>query len=265
MVDAMKTGNTRRLLEVFGHAGKDLFSSGDDAEDRQTREEFVKAYEEGHRLEAKGKKKVILRVGKEDWPWPIPLVMTDRGWRFDTREGRQEVLARRIGENELAAIQVCLAYVDAQREYAQEHRTGGLMEYAQRIVREPGKENGLCCSEEEGKQSPLGPLVGNAAKEGSGITPGGNGARPYHGYFYRILKKQGKHAPGGAYDYVVDGKMIGGFALVAYPAEYGSSGVMTFVVNQDGVVDEKDLGEGTERTAEAMSAFDPDATWKKVE
>ncbi len=264
MVDAMKAGDTGRLLGIYGRAGKELFSSGDDAADRQAREEFVKAYDEKNRLEAVGRKKVILHVGKEDWPWPIPIVRTDQGWRFDTREGRQEILARRIGENELAVIQVCLAYVDAQREYARDQREGSLMEYAQKFVSDPGKRNGLSWEGEEGKQSPLGPLLSMASRENQGAAGKGDEAQSYHGYFYKILKKQGKDAPGGAYDYLVDGRMIGGFALVAYPARYGSSGIMTFIVNQDGVIYERDLGKNTEKAAEAMTSFDPDQTWKEV-
>ncbi len=267
MVDAMKTANTGRLLAIFGPASKDLFSSGDEAADRQTREEFVKAYEEKNRLEAAGKKKVTLHVGKDDWTWPIPIVNTGQRWRFDTKAGSQEILARRIGENELAAIQVCLAYDDAQREYAQEHRTVTIMEYAQKFFSDPGKTDGLCCWDEKegGKRSPLGPLVGSACKASYGGVRQAGVPQPYHGYFYKILKKQGEHAPGGTVDYVVDGKMIGGFALVAYPARYSSSGIMTFIVNQDGVVYEKDLGKNTEKLAEAMTSFDPDQTWKKVE
>jgi hypothetical protein len=266
MVDAMKEGNAGHLVEIFGPAGKEMYSSGDDAADRQTREEFVKAYEEKNRLETVGKNKMILHVGKEDWSWPIPIVKTGKRWHFDTKEGRQEILARKIGENELAAIQVCLAYVDAQREYAQDHRASGLHEYAQKFVSDPGKTNGLCWEEkDEGKQSPLGPFVAHACKESYTDAQQAGTVKPYHGYLYRMLRKQGRDAPGGAYDYIVNGKMIGGFALVAYPARYASSGIMTFVVNQDGVVYEKDLGKNTEKLAEAMIMFDPDKTWKKVE
>jgi hypothetical protein len=265
MVDAMKEGNTDKLLAIFGPAGKELFSSGDDTSDRQTREEFVKAHKEKNRLENVNKGKVILRVGNEDWPWPIPIVKTGKGWRFDTKAGRQEILARRIGENELAVIQVCLAYVDAQREYAQNHRPGGIMEYAQKFTSDAGKTDGLCWENQASeKESPLGPLVGNACRADFAGPQQTGGAQPYHGYFYKILKKQGKHAPGGPYDYVVDGKMIGGFALVAYPARYSSSGIMTFIINQDGLVYEKDLGKATERVAEAMTSFDPDQTWRRV-
>ncbi len=265
MVDAMKAGNIARLQAVFGPAGKGLFSSGDEVEDRETREEFVKVYEEKNRLETVGKNKVVLHVGKDDWAWPIPIVKVGQRWRFDAEEGKKEILARRIGENELAAIQVCLAYVDAQREYARDHSTGGMMEYAQKLMSDPVKKDGLCWESKQGeKQSPLGPLVAKACRSSFSGAQQGDELQPYHGYLYKILKKQGRNAPGGAYDYVVDGKMIGGFALVAYPAHYGSSGVMTFIVNQDGVVFQKNLGKNTEKLAEAMTSFDPDKTWTKV-
>ncbi len=265
MMDAMRTGNVERLLAIFGPDGKQLFFSGDETADAQTRQEFVKAYDEQNRLEPVGKNKMILHVGKEDWLWPIPLVRTEQRWRFDTKAGKQEILARRIGENELAAIQVCLAYVDAQREYAREHITGGLMEYAQKFLSLPGQKDGLCWEEAGGgEQSPLGPLLAKACKVN--VTGGQqSAAEPYRGYFYKILTKQGGNALGGAYDYVVDGRMIGGFALVAYPAQYGSSGIMTFIVNQDGVVYERNLGKNTEQLAEAMNSFNPDQTWKRLE
>ena len=188
-------------------------------------------------------------------------------WFFDTIAGKEEILNRRIGRNELNAIQVCLAYVDAQREYVLKDRDGDrLLEYAQKFISNQGKKNGLYWEIKEGeKQSPLGPLVAKAAKEGyTGKKPVGK-RTPYHGYYYKILKAQGKNAPGGEYDYIVKDKMIGGFALVAYPAEYGNSGVMTFMVNHDGVVYEKDLGKDTEKIAAAMKKFDPDKTWKKAE
>ena len=180
-------------------------------------------------------------------------------------KAREEILARRVGENELSAIQVCLAYVDAQREYAIEDRNGDAQpEYAQKFSSDPGKKNGLYWKVKEGeKQSPLGPLVAEANKQG--YTKKGDKHSPFHGYFYRILKAQGKNAPGGAYDYIIQGKMIGGFALVAYPAQYASSGIMTFIVNHDGVVYQKDLGRQTGKTAQAMKRFNPDSTWKKVD
>jgi hypothetical protein len=206
-------------------------------------------------------------VGSEDWPFPIPLVKKDEYWFFDTMAGKEEILNRRIGRNELNAIQVCLAYVDAQREYVLKDRDGNkLLEYAQKFISSKGKKNGLYWEVKEGeKLSPLGPLVAKAAKEGYiGRKPVGKHT-PYHGYYYKILKAQGKNAPGGEYDYIVKEKMIGGFASVAYPAEYGNSGVMTFIVNHDGVVYEKDLGKETEKIATAMKKFDPDKTWKKAE
>jgi len=266
MVDSMKTRNSRRLDAIFGGTGKELFSSGDDTTDRLTGQEFVEAYQERNRLEPLGDNKVILHVGSDDWPWLIPIVKEGQRWRFDTKEGRREMLARRIGKNELAAIQVCLAYVDAQREYARDHRTTGIGEYAQKFISSAGKLDGLCWEEGQGgKQSPLGPMVGNACKTADAGEKQSPMVQPYHGYFYRILKNQGKNAPGGAYDYIVDGKMIGGFALVAYPARYRSSGIMTLIVNQDGVVYEKNLGKNTGKIAETMAGFDPDPTWKKVE
>ena len=191
-------------------------------------------------------------------------------WRFDTKAGKQEILARRIGRNELSTIQTCLVYVDAQHEYARKDRDkNGLLEYAQKFRSSPGKEDGLYWDTREGEEeSPLGPLVAEAVKEGYGRKTGKQIAgqpTPYHGYYYRILKAQGKSAPGGAYDYVVNGKMIGGFALVAYPAQYGNSGIMTFIVNQDGAVYQKNLGKNTAKIAQAMESFDPDKTWKKTQ
>ena len=266
MVDAMKSADTNKLLAIFGPASKDLFSSGDDASDRRTRDEFVKAYTEKNRLEAVGKKKKVLYVGKDAWAWPIPIVKTGAKWRFDTRTGSQEILARRIGENELAVIQVCLAYVDAQREYAWEHRSGGIETYARQFFSDPGKTNGLCCEQKDGlKQSLMGPLIGKACKTGQDHVQSSGLPQPYHGYYYKILQKQGRYAHGGAYDYVVDGKMIGGFALVAYPAKYSSSGIMSFIVNQDNVVYEKDLGKNTEKIAETMTGYDPDQTWNRAD
>jgi hypothetical protein len=267
LADAVKGNDEKELLTIFGPAGKDLISSGDEIADRTGRDRFVKAYEEMNKLVNENDDKIILHVGSEDWPFPIPLVKKDEYWFFDTMAGKEEILNRRIGRNELNAIQVCLAYVDAQREYVLKDRDGDrLLEYAQKFISSKGKKNGLYWEVKEGeKLSPLGPLVAKAAKEGYiGRKPVGKHT-PYHGYYYKILKAQGKNAPGGEYDYIVKDKMIGGFALVAYPAEYGNSGVMTFIVNHDGVVYEKDLGKDTEKIATAMKKFDPDKTWKKAE
>ncbi|HXX35272.1 MAG TPA: DUF2950 domain-containing protein [Thermodesulfobacteriota bacterium] len=266
LAEAVKGNDTNELLTIFGPSGKELVFSGDEVADKTGRGHFIKAYEEMNKLVHENDTKVILHVGNGDWPFPIPIVKKGDDWLFDTTAGKEEVLNRRIGRNELNAIQVCLAYVDAQREYALKDRDSGkLLEYAQRFISRKGTKDGLYWEAKEGEpQSPLGPLVAKAATEGySGERPVGRRS-PYHGYYYRILKAQGKYASGGEYDYVVKGKMIGGFALVAYPAEYGNSGVMTFIVNQEGVVYEKNLGEDTEKVAATMKKFDPDKTWKKA-
>jgi hypothetical protein len=267
LVGAVKENDTKELLRILGPAGKELIFSGDEVADKAWRDRFVKAYEEMNKLVSENDKKVILHVGNEEWPYPIPVVKKGENWFFDTKAGKEEILNRRIGRNELNAIQVCLAYVDAQREYILEDRNENkLLEYAQRFISREGEKNGLYWEAKEGEErSPLGPLIAKAAVEGyTGKKPFGK-RNPYHGYYYKILKSQGKNAPGGEYDYVVKGKMIGGFALVGYPAEYGNLGIMTFIVNQDGVVYEKDLGKDTEKIAAAMKKFDPDKTWKKVE
>ncbi len=267
LVGAVKGNDIKELLMIFGPAGKELFSSGDEVADKAWRDRFVKAYEEMNKLVSENDKKVILHVGNGEWPYPIPVVKEGENWFFDTKAGKEEILNRRIGRNELNAIQVCLAYVDAQREYIMEDRDENkLLEYAQKFVSKKGQKNGLYWEAKEGEeQSPLGPLIAKAAVEGyTGKRPLGR-RNPYHGYHYKILKAQGKNARGGEYDYVVNGKMIGGFALVAYPDEHGNSGVMTFIVNQDGVVYQSNLGKDTEKIARAMEKFDPDETWKKVE
>ena len=267
LAEAVKGSDTKKLLAIFGPKGKELILSGDEVADKTGREHFVKAYEEMNKLVNENDTKVILHVGNGDWPFPIPVVKKGDYWLFDTMAGKEEILNRRIGRNELNAIQVCLAYVDAQREYVLRDRDGDkVLEYAQRFVSKKGEKDGLYWEAKEGEpQSPLGPLMATATKEGYTGRKSGDKRNPYHGYYYRILKAQGKNAPGGEYDYVVNGKMIGGFALVAYPAEYANSGIMTFIVNQDGVVYEKNLGEDTEKIAPAMKKFDPDKTWKKAE
>jgi hypothetical protein len=267
LVGVLKAGDTKALGVIFGPGSKDLISSGDPVADKAARTRFVDDYEEKNRLEEAGTDKVVLYVGSHDWPFPIPIVKKDGLWHFDAKEGKEEILARRIGHNELSAIQVCLAYVDAQREYALKDRNGdGFLEYAQKFRSDPGKENGLYWDVKPGEeQSPFGPLVAEAQEKGYLGKQSSGKRAPYYGYYYRILKGQGKNAPGGAYDYVVKGKMIGGFALVAYPAKYGASGIMTFIVNHDGVVYQKDLGKNTEKAAQGMKLFNPDSTWMKVE
>jgi len=263
-IKAMKEDNNEELLVIFGSDANELISSGDEVADQQGREMFVKAYDEQHKLDVEGDKLVLI-VGKNDWPFPIPLVKQEEQWVFDTAAGKEEILNRRIGRNELDTIQAMLAIVDAEREYAMKERDGdGLLEYAQKFKSDPGKKNGLYWETKEGEEpSPLGPLVAEGRQEGYFKNESAEGPQPYHGYFYRILTAQGEHANGGAYDYVVDGNMIGGFAVVAYPADYGNSGVMTFVVNHDDVVYQKNLGENTEQRAKGMRLFDPDKTWSK--
>ncbi len=268
LVDAVRADDTKSLLTIFGRASKALVRSGDPVEDKEGREKFLKLYEEKNRLE-EGPNKVTLYVGSDEWPFPIPIVKVGQSWRFDAKAGKREILARRIGRNELSTIQVCLAYVDAQKEYAMKkggREAQGLLEYAQRFVSTPGTHDGLywdAANNEE--QSPMGPLFAAAREEGYGQEPLGGNPTPYHGYFFRILTGQGANAPGGAVDYMVAGRMIGGFALIASPARYGSSGVMTFIVNQDGVVYEKDFGKHARKAVQAIKVFDPDTTWKKVE
>jgi hypothetical protein len=263
-VAALRAGDTKALVGILGSAGRTLISSGDPVVDRQSREKFLQAYDVANRLVADGNT-TILRIGNDDWPFPIPLVKDGERWRFDARQGREEIIARRIGRNELYTIQTCLAYVDAQREYyAKAHDGEGVLEYAQQFVSSPGKRDGLYWLVPPGEPpSPLGDLVVRARAEG--YRRQGAGPTPFHGYLYRILTAQGPGAAGGEYDYITRGHMIGGFALVAFPAEYGASGVMTFIVNQDGVVYQKDLGPNTRSIARAMKKFDPDGTWTKTD
>jgi len=267
LINAAKSNDPKELLAVFGPAGKELISSGDEVTNKREREGFVKDYEEMSKLEKETDTKVTLVVGNREWPFPIPIVKKGETWIFDTMAGKEELLNRRIGRNELNTIQTCLAYVDAQREYATKDRDSDkLREYAQKFWSTPGKKDGLYWETKEGEaKSPFGAVAAQAVQEGYKPKKPGDKPAPYHGYFYRILKAQGKNAPGGAYDYVVNGNMIGGFALVAYPAEYGASGIMTFVVNHDGVVYEKDLGKETGKIAKAMTKYDPDKTWNKAE
>jgi hypothetical protein len=263
---AMQSNDERELLSIFGPTAKELISSGDPVRDKTQREKFVGDYDRKNSITQEGAK-MVLAIGEKDWPFPIPLVKKADQWIFDTKAGKEEILNRRIGENELSTVQTLLAVVDAQREYAMNDRDNdGLLEYAEKFRSDPGKKNGLYWETKEGEQpSPLGELVADARSEGYTLAGTKQNPRPFHGYYFRMLKKQGKHAAGGAFDYVVKNNMIGGFAVVAYPAVYGSSGVMTFVVNYEGVVYQKDLGKNTSKTAKAMTSFDPDQTWKKVE
>jgi hypothetical protein len=261
-VAAARSDSDKELLAIFGAQAKDLLLSGDAVADKQRRAQFLKAYDEKNSLVADGDNRIVV-VGNNNWPFPIPLVKKGDGWVFDTDKGKEEILNRRIGQNELDVIQVSLAYVDAQREYAMKVRgKEGLLEYAQKFRSDAGKKNGLYWEAKAGEeQSPLGAFAARARSEG---YKAGDKPVPYHGYYYKILTGQGKSAPGGAYSYIVKGKMIGGFALVAYPAEYGNSGVMSFIVNHDGKVLQKDLGKNTAAVASAMKEYNPDTTWTEV-
>jgi len=262
LVAAARTGDRKTVLSILGPGSQELVSSGDPVEDDNNKQEYLAAYDAQHRVVAESGKPATLVIGKNDWPFPIPIVQRDGQWSFDTAAGREEILARRIGRNELAAIQASLAYFDAQNEYADRHKAkSGAAVYAQRIVSSPGKQDGLYWPTTGNEPpSPLGEAVADATQRGYRVGAG----EPFNGYYFKILTRQGPTAPGGAVDYVVNGDMIGGFGLVAYPAEYGNSGIMTFIVNNDGDVFEKDLGENTARVASRMSSFDPDHTWKKV-
>jgi hypothetical protein len=265
LVAAIKINDNKELLAIFGPAGEEVISSGDPVSDQDRMERFLKKYEEKNSLVSQ-KDRVTLILGQDEWPFPIPVVKKGKTWSFDTAKGKEEILNRRIGESELNTIETCLAIVDAQREYAMMDVDGdGIPEYAEKIVSDPGKKNGLYWETKEGEDpSPIGPLLAEARKEGYGEKQATGTPAPYHGYNYRFLKAQGKNAAGGAYEYSVNGRLFGGFALVAYPAKYGNSGVMTFIVNHDGIVYQKDLGKDTAKSAEAMNKFDPDKTWKKV-
>jgi len=263
LVAALRTHDTAKAALMLGPESDDGLSSGDPVADREGRRAFVAMYDQAHNVQMTDVG-AVLCVGNEDWPLPIPVVQDERGWYFDTEEGLEEILDRRVGRNELATIQVCLAYIDAQREYASVDRDGdGLLEYAQKIRSTPGKKDGLYWPTSPGQPlSPLGSMAAEASEEGYEPDRPRDDLRPYHGYYFRILKSQSRSAKGGAYDYLVGDSMIGGCALIAHPARYGISGVMTFIVNHDGVVYEKDLGKNTEERAAAIALFDPSG-WKR--
>ncbi len=266
LVQALRNDNRMEVLEILGPGAQKLLESGDTQADQDDRRAFVRAYEAKHALTAgsdSGKGGLMLVIGENDWPFPIPLVSGKDGlWRFDSKRGAEEILNRRIGRNELAAMRVCLAYVDAQRDYYAlnpEHAAAPC--YARKIASTPGKRDGLYWETSDGEaKSPLGALLAQAESRGGGDAPGS-----YYGYRYRILDGQGKSASGGARGYAKDGLMSEGFALVAYPEIYGKTGVMSFIVNQDGVVYEKNLGKESTAKGLKMKAFDPDSTWRKAE
>jgi Protein of unknown function (DUF2950) len=261
---AMQTPDDPSPLSILGPAGKDVLSSGDPAEDLDARSGFVVKYQEMHRFVTEPDGSVSLVVGAENWPFPIPLVNNHGSWYFDTPAGQDEILFRRMGRNEIAAIDACRELVEAQKQYFA-HPYGDLpQQFAQKLVSDEGRHNGLYWHGADNEfESPINPLIAQA--DGVGLNGQSGNQIPFNGYFFRILTSQGRHAPGGAKDYRVDGKMTGGFAFVAYPAEYRSSGVMTFIVNESGTILEKDLGPNTTKLAEAITVYDPDSTWHKTE
>ena len=259
LVTAAQNSDEKALLDILGPDEKRIISSGDEIEDAQSRANFVQKYQQMHRLVKEPDGTTTLYIGAENWPTPIPLVNKGDSWYFDTEAGKKEILYRRIGRNELSTIRVCQELVAAEKEfYSAQHN-----EYAQKFFSDEGQHNGLYWKAANGApQSPIGPLVASAVAEG--YVKRDDVPTPYRGYYYHILTGQGTNAPGGAKSYIANGKMTEGFAFVAYPAEYRSSGVMTFIVNQDGVVYQKDLGKQTDVLAKAMKEYNPDSTWKKA-
>lgn len=265
LVTAARAGDRVTLEEIFGPDSHELLYSGDDVADLRGLARFAEWADQSTELTPRADGSIEMSVGEEDWPLPMPLVKHDGGWVFDTAAGKDELINRRIGANELSAIDVCRAIVDAEIVYAGRDRDGdGVKEYAQKILSDDGKQNGLFwnASKHNGEQSPIGPLVATASSEGYVKTHGK--PMPYHGYYFRILTQQGMHAPGGARDYIVSGNMTKGFAVLAYPADYGSSGIMTFIINRNGILFQKDLGEETARFGAVADSYDPDDTWTFV-
>ncbi|HEY2558698.1 MAG TPA: DUF2950 domain-containing protein [Caldimonas sp.] len=265
LVDAVRAADVEKLYGVMGASSRSWLSSGDRVADAADWKRFLAAYDEKHSIVNEGDAKAVLDVGKDDWPFPAPLVKNAQGWVFDSDAGREEVLNRRVGRNELDTVQTLLAVVDAQREYAaQDSGAHGLAVYATKFASSPGKKDGLYWPTKAGEpESPLGPLVASAVRGGYGGQSAGS-PRAYHGYHYRMLIAQGKDAPGGAFDYRVNGKLFGGFAVVAWPASYGNSGVQTFIVSHAGVVYAKDLGPNSAAMAGKMELFNPDKSWKRM-
>jgi hypothetical protein len=264
LVAALQANDEAALLNILGPNAKDIISSGDPVEDKGHRAEFVQKYQQMHRLVLEPDGKTTMYIGAENWPTPIPLVQKGGTWYFDTAAGKKEVLYRRIGRNELTAIQVCRELVDAEKEYyAQPHDGDSVRQYAQKLFSDPNKHDGLYWTQASGEaESPIGPLLASAAAEGYQHDPN-QAPQPFWGYYYKILTSA--KTPAGVRSYVIDGKMTGGFAVLAFPAEYRSSGVMTFIVDQDGNVYQKDLGPHTAEIAKAMNAYGRDAGWQKAD
>jgi len=264
LIAASRSGNQPELLKILGPRGGKLISSGDPVADKEGRDKFLTAYDTAHKLVGDSDDKKELVVGDKEWPLPVPLVRHGGKWRFDTAVGEQEILDRRVGRNELNVIEVCREYVAAQEEYADQYRLkNGKPEYAQRFLSHEGKRDGLYWPiKENEKESPFGPLIATAEAEGYDKKAGNIKHEPYHGYYYKILAAQSKNASGGAVNYISDGHMTGGFALLAFPAKYGDSGIMTFIVNQNGIIREKDLGANTAKIAPGIKLYDPDESWR---
>lgn len=260
-IEAIRDFDPKALESIFGKGFESLFESADPVQDEIVRSRFLELFDASHELKAESDGSMVLVVGPDGWPFPIPLVKTGKGWAFDTAAGAEEIINRRIGRNELRSIQSCLAVVDAQHDYYRRDRDGdGILEYAQRIVSTVGRQDGLFWpTEDEAEQSPLGELFAIAAAEGYAPMAGS-----YHGYKFRLLSSQGAAARDGAYDYLVRDDQIGGFALIAYPAAWGDSGIMTFIVNHDGVVYQRDFGPDTETETAKITSYDPGEGWTKV-
>lgn len=267
LVAAVKASDPKALIEIAGPASRGWIFTGDDVADARDWKRFAASYDEKNSIAKEGDAKAVLVVGKDDYPFAAPIVKRGAAWAFDAEAGREEVVNRRVGRNELDTIQALLAIVDAQREYAAKDADGnGLNDYAANFTSTPGKKDGLYWAVKDGEPpSPLGPLAAKAVRKGYGKSKGGE-ATPYNGYFFRLITAgQGASAPGGKYDYLVNGKLFGGFAVIAYPAKYGVSGVMSFLVNHDGVVYEADLGKDTPAAAAKLTRFDPDKRWRKTQ
>jgi hypothetical protein len=265
LVAAAKSGDRDTILAIFGPSSEHVIFSGDAVQDKNIANNFSTEYDVMHRWRRMEDGSEILVVGADNFPFPIPLRKNEQGqWFFDTAAGKEEILNRRVGRNELATIDACKAAADAQHEYFSQIREGAnARQYAQKFISDPGKQNGLYWNSAEGQpESPLGPLAAFATSEGYSVKPDAH--TPFNGYYFHMLEGQSGNAPGGARQYVKDGKMVGGFAFVAYPAQYGNSGVMTFMIDQDGVLLEKDLGPTTSETAAAMNEFDPAEGWTPV-
>jgi hypothetical protein len=262
---AAQADDERALLQIFGPDGKEIISSGDPVEDKSSREQFVRKYQEMNRLVKEPDGTVRLYIGAENWPLPIPLVNYNDAWSFDTGAGKKEILFRRIGRNEIAVMRICQELVDAQKEHYAESLDGEVKQYARKFVSDEGKHNGLYWQTGRGEsESPIGAHLAYAGGDAQ-PADSNSGAKPFYGYYFQILTGQGEHASGGAKNYIVDGKMTGGFAFLAYPVEYAASGVMSFIVDQDGIVYQKDLGPNTNSLAKTLSLYDPDKTWERVE